>query len=408
MRMLKRFILALLALAVLIPAAACSIELTQTSTVATQRPPTATEPATATLVPTETRIPTETPTLDPASLTTPTEELTPTATIPPFDFPLLDASILNAEILPGWESLGLTGKVTFLSLFPEGQAFVTFDFATGQLAPLFVAPPNTWVLSGSVSPDRSNILLAYAPPPPEGKTQYGYSDLWRLPAGGGEPEPLLLRNEEIEAYFGSTYSPDGQFAYYTWFVQDASVDFGFRYHINRLEVVTGTVTTVIEDGFWQSLSSDGSKIAYVTLDPNGGIDELRMANADGSDVQTMLDPAIHPTTDAPFFSPDMEFLYFSAVSEAPPALSWLDNLMGVQIASAHNVPSDWWRMNIATGEAAQITETFDQGMFGVFSPDGTKIAFISARGLWVMNPDGTDLVQILASSDFYGNLEWIP
>jgi Tol biopolymer transport system component len=47
-------------------------------------------------------------------------------------------------------------------------------------------------------------------------------------------------------------------------------------------------------------------------------------------------------------------------------------------------------------------------MFAAFSPDGTKIAFISSTGLWVMNPDGSDLVQVIASADLYGNLEWLP
>jgi hypothetical protein len=400
----------LIALGLITLATACSVELTQTSAVPTAAPAN-TEPPAATHTPlpaTDTPEPTAVTDAAPQADVTPTDAPTPTAALPGFDFPLGDASYLVAEILPGWESLGQSGKLTFLSLYPDGQSVLVFDIAAGELSTLFIAPPGTWVLAASTHPDRSNILLAYAPPVEEGQVQYGYSDLYLLPAGGGDPQPLLETTAEQEAFFSAFYAPDGASIFYSWFFVDTAVDYGFRYHINRLDTTTGETATIIEDAFWESVSRDGQKIVYVTFNPDGGTDELRMANTDGTGVERVLDPAVWPTVDAPFFSPDREYVYFSAVSTPPPALSWWERLLGVHIASAHNVPSDWWRIHLATGEVTRITEIFDQGMFAAFSPDGTKIAFISSTGLWVMNPDGSDLVQIIASADLYGNLEWIP
>jgi Tol biopolymer transport system component len=71
------------------------------------------------------------------------------------------------------------------------------------------------------------------------------------------------------------------------------------------------------------------------------------------------------------------------------------------------VPSDWWRADLESGSVEQVTEIFDQGMFGDFSPSGDRVAFISASGLWVMNPDGSGLTQIISSGTFYGNIEWV-
>jgi Tol biopolymer transport system component len=119
-----------------------------------------------------------------------------------------------------------------------------------------------------------------------------------------------------------------------------------------------------------------------------------------------------PTVDAPFFSPDNQFLYFSAVSEQPQSLTWWEKLMGVRIAfarsSAHNVPSDFWRVSLIDGEVEQMTDIQDQGMYGTFSPDGEWIAFTSATGLYVMRPDGSGLVQMIEIATMYGTLDWIP
>lgn len=390
---------------------ACSVEISSTSTVSTPRPPT----ATATRAPTRTPLPpTDTPeptATQPGDELTPTATASPTATPVPFDFPPAEGYTVDAQVKDIWQDLGLEGKLTFLAYTGNRQAVLAFDIATGELYPIFAPPENAWVLSASLPPDRSEMVLAYSPAPDSGTTQSGYTDLYLLPAGEDTPVPLLERSVDVESYFTSFYGSAGQYVYYSWFFTDDSVDYGFRYFINRLDPESGIRETVVEDGFWQTVSRDGRYLAYVTLDPNAAADdpaELRVLDLETGEETTVLDPAQFPTVDAPFFSPDASYLYFSAVSETQESLSWLDQLLGVRLASAHNVPSDWWRVNLESGEAERITEILDQGMFGVFAPDGSRIAFISATGLWLINDDGSDLLQLVDSNSFYGNLEWTP
>lgn len=390
---------------------ACSVEISSTSPAATPRPPTATAtraPTRTPLPPTNTPVPTST---QPGDELTPTATASPTATPVPFDFPPADGYDVDAQVQEIYAELGLEGKLTFLAYTGSKQAMLAFDIATGDLYPIFAAPENAWILAASFPPDRSDIVMAYAPPPEGIGTQSGYTDLYRLPAGSSEPVPLLERTEEVESYFTSFYGGDGRYVFYSWFFTDPSVDYGFRYYINRLEVEGGEWETVVEDAFWQTLTRDGRYLAYVTLDPNAAADdpaELRVLDLETGEEFAVLDPEAFPTVDAPFFSPDGRYLYFSAVSESTGSLSWFDKLLGVQVASAHNVPSDWWRVDLQTKETTRITEILDLGMFGVFSPDGSRIAFISSTGLWVMNEDGSDLLQLIDSSSFYGNLEWTP
>ena len=81
--------------------------------------------------------------------------------------------------------------------------------------------------------------------------------------------------------------------------------------------------------------------------------------------------------DAPVFSPDGKTILFSAVGEPqPPKLSWLDQLLGVQVAEAHNVPSDWWRVAANGSKPEQLTHVADTGLYADFAPDGQHVAFV--------------------------------
>lgn len=398
---------------------ACSVEIsqTQTSPTRTPAPPTETQPPSLT----PTSAPTETPTLMPTATqpddptVPPTPSPTPTQ---PFLFPTVEADLQNLTVLPDYPA-DLQGRLLFLATLPDGlQALVSFDLAEGELSTLFMTEPKAWLLSLSVASDASGILLSYAPPPPPNKPSYGYTDLYML-RPDSSLEPVLLRTQDIEALFGALLSPQMDYVYYSYFFPDSTSPSGFRYHIYRAayqpsssaaigaRAEVGTPEMVVENAFWERLSPDGTKLAYVTFDGRE-FDELYVTNADGSSPVRALDPAEFPTVDAPFLSPDNIHLYFSAVSEPVTPLTWWEKLLGVQIASAHTVPSDFWRVPLSGGPAEQITELKDMGMFGTFSPGGERIAFISATGLYVMNPDGSGLVKVIESSALYGNVEWVP
>lgn len=400
------FSLSLLGLIFLV--SACSVEISQTQLVPTRTAAPPTDTPAPTLPPTDT--PTQPPTLTPTATQpgdpTATASPTPTPTAP-FLFPTVEADLQN---FAGQSAAGLQGRMIFLATLSDGtQAVLAFEPATGTLSTLFATEPNSkaWILSASVASDNSGILLSYAPPPPPGKPSYGYTDQYVL-RPDGQLDPVLLRTEDVEAMFGSFFTPAMDYVYYSYFFADSTAPSGFRYHIYRVGYPTGTPELVVENAYWERMSADGTKMAYVTFG-NQDYDEMFVSDADGSNPVRVLDPAQFPTIDAPFFSPDNQYLYFSAVdSGTPTPLAWWEKLMGVHIASAHTVPSDFWRVSLADGSAQQITDLKAQGMFGAFSPDGTQIAFITSSGLYVMQPDGSELVQLLEASTLYGNIEWVP
>ena len=149
-------------------------------------------------------------------------------------------------------------------------------------------------------------------------------------------------------------------------------------------------------------------LAYVSFVPATNSNDLYLANADGSNAKLVMPAGSFFAVDAPVFSADGQTLLFSAVGDVqPPAASWLDQFLGVQVAEAHTVPSDWWRVSIDGGQPERLTRINDTGLYGDSSPDGQHVAFVSVTGVYVMNTDGSNLVQLVKDA-VGGTVSWTP
>jgi Tol biopolymer transport system component len=305
----------------------------------------------------------------------------------------------------------LQGQLIYLRYNETGQQLMKFDLETGEQKILFQAPSDAWVTGASVSPNGDQILLAYAPPPADGQIQSGYSDLSLVPFEGAEtPQPVLARSQELESYWNPLWAPDGNAIFFNYFIPDESLEAGARYEVGRVPLSGGESELLVGDAIWPRLSSDGRWLVYVTFNPLVDINKLFVLDvqAGGSQPVEVVLPDGFPIIDAPLFSPDGTMIYFSAQSsDVPLSLSWLGRLMGVEVARAHSVPSDWWRVPISGGEPERLTEIFETGLYADFSPNGGHLAFISDTGLHVMKPDGSELVTLLEENNLFGTLEWI-
>ncbi|MGQ0603391.1 MAG: TolB family protein [Anaerolineales bacterium] len=297
------------------------------------------------------------------------------------------------------------------------QGVWQYDFATDASTQLFQAedPQRAWAASVTAAPDGSTILMAYAPPPSDGEIQFGYTDLYLLPTDGSAPRPFLERADPRESLFTPTWSPDGRYIYYSRLKRIPLSDgqsFDIRYDIEHIAYPDGQPETVVINAFWPRLSADGTRLVYVSVEPATFANGLVVADADGYNAVSLLTPEQFIAVDSPLFSPDEQYVLFSAVSNggagSPAIRSVVDWLSGVKVVEAHSVPSDWWRMPVTGGVPEQLTRIFDVGLYGDFAPDGQHLAFISATGLSVMRPDGSGLQKILPLTNAAGTLEWLP
>ena len=173
----------------------------------------------------------------------------------------------------------------------------------------------------------------------------------------------------------------------------------------------GAPEKIADHAFWPRLSSDSTRLLYVSLDPVSGRNELFQANADGSNPQPVVfsGPWIPDLIDAPIYSPDGGSILFSApgpVQSYQP--KWFDKLMGIRIVKAHNVPSDWWRVSVSGGVPTRLTQIQTINLFASISSDKKHIASLSGEGLFVIDPDGSNLTRLLFAPGVSGTVSWIP
>ena len=300
------------------------------------------------------------------------------------------------------------GTIYFILQESRRQALLRYDVAADSVESLFEVPVNAWISHMAASPDGSQIALTYAPSPGENEIQFGYSSLYLLLADGrSEPRPLIERTAEQEVFFNPTWSPDGAWLYYSHVIPLDEETFTFVTTLERLNLAAGTTEVLAENAIWPRVSPDGRFLTYVNIDRDSLAAELVVAEADGSNPTVLVTRNRFVTLDSPFFSADGEWLYFSAVVEQTSSATWWEQLLGIQVAAAHNLPSNWWRVPVAGGEPEQLVAAARVGQYGVLSSDGRFIAFSSQSGIFVMQPDGSDVQQLLdqSASD---SLSWTP
>jgi Tol biopolymer transport system component len=341
----------------------------------------------------------------------------PSGAAPPTSIPFLipqstpATRIAPTPVIPAREpaDLGLTGKL----LYVQGKAGIAlFDLENGTIDMLFEPPTDGQVSAASISPDGKWIVMSYSPPPEPDKPQLGYTRLFIMPAdGSAEPQPLLDPADETGLlYTLPTWSPDGRSITFGTFSPKDAGDDATGFSIQRIDYPDGHPQRLLDNGFQPRLSPDGAKLAYVGLtDPTTPINQLFVANADGSDPAKLvpLDDTLW-TIDAPVFSRDSTRLIFSGVNNQPKtSTTWLDEWFGVHVARAHNIPSDLFEVPLSGGEPTRLALLGDIGLYTDTSPDGAHIAYLSLGGITVMDPDGSNLARISILGGV-GTLQWIP
>ena len=255
--------------------------------------------------------------------------------------------------------------------------------------------------------------MAYAPPPKDPSQQSGYTELDVLPIDASrEPQPVLPRTDPQETFSFPQWSVDGQSIYYAHVFPDTTgplVHIHFNYTIERVAYPNGHPQKILDDAIWPRLSPDGKQLAYVSYDQQSGENDLYVADVDGTHARLAVPARTFYAVDAPLFSPDSQTLLFTAIGG--PASSqrlWSDQRVSSrrQALLKHNLPADWWRVNLATGKMESLTHIADTGMYGDFAPDGQHVAFVSSSGLFVMKPDGANLTRLLDPGPA-GTVSWI-
>ena len=326
--------------------------------------------------------------------------------------------VTTTQIPVTWGDLNLTGKLVYINGLSVDNIFrlqvQILDLVTGEIATIFDAPKYSWIYYLSVSPDHTQLLMSYNPPPGEGTVD---QDIYIMPLDGSQaPQRLFTPPTAEDDYIEVEWSPDSKYIYVTqvnYHIPPAEGQIYPLFTIYRKAMPDGELEKIVEKAYWPRISPDSSQLAYVSVDLFSRGNKLFVADADGSNAKEVVitGPRIPDIKDAPLFSADGKSLIFSAdIPTQSYQPNWIDRLMGVRVAKAHsNVPSDWWTISVDGGEMTQLTNIQSRGLFGSLSPDKQYLASYSLDGIFVMKTDGTQLTNLIPNPQSVpGTVSWIP
>jgi len=273
------------------------------------------------------------------------------------------------------------GVSEFIETVPKvGFRFIVPVIEAGEEIKLHGQVSRTFVQSKSyLSLLAAGVIIAAA----------GFGYYWYLERGRAASKNGLinLTNNLAEDNFPMR-SPDGKKIVFTS-NRDGN---GNIYSMNIDGSGVTRLTNVSAEEQAPTWSPDGSKIVFESN--RDGNFELYVMNLDGSGQKRLT---FDPRTDGgpARFSPDGTKIAFarSGATEGPDYYNF-----------------DIYTMNADGSDVKQLTTDKEYDAGPVWSPDGSKIAFVSAReknfDLFVMNPDGSDQVNLTKSPESDGPLDW--
>ena len=327
----------------------------------------------------------------------------------------LFSSTLPTTTIPiTWSDLNISGKLVYITAFERNNTplmeIQALDLGSGVITTIFQAPQLGWIYTASVSPDEKQVVLGYSPPT-------GNQILYIMPLDGSSaPQPLFAPPTQDDQYLEPVWSPDGKYIYfvhanYALPPEDPNQHYPI-FEIYRMAYPDGPLEKIVDKAYWPRLSADSSRLVYTSANPDDGTNKLFIANADGSNAQEVVlsGPLIPTIIDAPVLMPDGQTILFSApVPAQSSAPFWLDRLFGAIVAAAHIIPSEWWSVPAGGGVPTQLTHIQAPGLYASISPDNMHIASFSGNGVFVMNPDGTGLTNLIKDvGGIPGTVNWIP
>lgn len=227
---------------------------------------------------------------------------------------------------------------------------------------------------------------------PVGYDAQSGSTLWVTDGAGGHPRPLTEAGRPLGGHASPAWSPDGRFVAFAVF--DGVEDNG----IWLLEVATGRLEQLAagQSLFEPAFAPDGASV-YVA----GGVALLHRI-------------PIAPATGT--IAAARESIPVPGVPGVRGLSIWPD---GSRIAFAGpSLSSQLWSQPLAasapSGLATALTrDTGRRTSSPALSPDGTRLAYMSARHgespqVWMMSDAGDDPVQLTSGGVFNGRPRWLP
>lgn len=186
---------------------------------------------------------------------------------------------------------------------------------------------------------------------------------------------------------------------------------GDKMTLVRYNLAGGTIQPLVVDAMSGTLSRDGTRLAYLHIDPQDLTATLMVGGADGNGAEPV------PQPEPPLFllfmprwSPDGGHIAFTAsgggaAPAQPSSRTWLERLLGIRVARAHGAPTDVWIADTGGRPQRLTAQALDDARVA-WSPDGTQLAVTNGSGGITLLDVATAEQRPLTDQGNYGGIAW--
>ncbi|MGB8643694.1 MAG: LpqB family beta-propeller domain-containing protein [Anaerolineae bacterium] len=229
-------------------------------------------------------------------------------------------------------------------------------------------------------------------------------------ADGQNPRTLVAASDPKSEVLWPSFSPDGQWVYYTLETADHR-----HSEIHRVPVTGGSNDKVLDEGRMPVLSPDGKRLAFIRFNVDRFTSGLWIADIDGKNIQPLLREDTFLTIAALHFSPDGQWILFAAsgppshelhaqvLPDYPCAPQLLCAL--AQPAYADGLPWDLWVLSPDGSKSRQLTHIGADSPWPVWSHDGKYIAFFQTNGIFLLDVSSGIIMQVSRNGG-HGIMDW--
>lgn len=301
------------------------------------------------------------------------------------------------------ESRRPEGKI----VVPRGRELVVVLPATGAEERVATAAEGAVLLDAALAPDGGRAAYASLIPPSRG--DLGGSDLYTLPARGGDAALIAGHDVPGATLTNPAFSADGSSILYTYtpYVLGASGPDALP-RIERVAVAGGQASTLLREASSPAPSADGRRLAYLKSSNRG--DALWLANADGTEGRELVPATRFLGIAYPRIAPDGRQIAIAATIDLPssPAptvprspFAW----QPADRAASHGLPWDVWLVDVESGGLRRLTNMVEDDPSLAWSPDGRWIAVQGGYGLTLVDAS-SGRTERLSQAVAFGAIDW--
>jgi Tol biopolymer transport system component len=308
------------------------------------------------------------------------------------------AALVMATPALGDDAVGPTGTL----IAPHGAGLQMTDLATGTQWPIAVVPPVGISGHAAWSPDGTQIALSRFSRAPGDRA--GGQDILVVPASGGEATFVAVHDADAALLGAPAWLPDNSGIFFDYLYPNGTAR-DTRVMLAPFDGVSSP--RVVATGGWPAVSPDGRSLAFVrAVGSNGFLDELVIADLDGSAERIVVPAEQFVQIDSPRFSPDgNEIAFVGSLSRGEARLPGSLTDVFAKSVMAHGPPGDVWLLNLKGGDPRQLTTFQEDEPTIAWSPGGNWIIMMSGGGLYLVAPDESVPARRLGTGGF-GGIDW--